>query len=236
MLSTAVFLPAFLVCEPSCKAFVSVCVTFKAATLFFSDTISALAVVSFDVFNEMFVVLAEIFVVFLVTFEVLAAIAFLSELMCRRLSAMSLVFVEILVVFVDCCVASFVSSVVLFVTLFSIFLSVVDDELPPLIAAMDVLIVAISFVFVVMLELLAATDVVFRWMFDAFDVMLFVFELCCVRSVLMLDVLLAIFVAFVAILTLLAAELPPDDNVRILALLVAMSFLFVVALTLFVFI
>ena len=40
--------------------------------------------------------------------------------------------------------------------------------------------------------------------------------------------LFEIFVAFVAIFNLLATELPPDDSVSMLALLVAMPFVFVV--------
>ena len=66
VLSEAVVVPAFLVREPSCVELVTVCVMVSAATLFFSDTISAVFVVSFDVFDEMFVVFAEIFVIFVV--------------------------------------------------------------------------------------------------------------------------------------------------------------------------
>ena len=209
------------------------CVTVSAVTLFFNDVISAFAVVSFDVFNEILVALAEMLVVFLDTFEVLAAIAFLSELICNRLSAMSLVFVAIFVVLVDCWLASLVISVVLFVTLFSIFLSVVDELAPPFKLAMDVLITAMSFVFVAMFALLTEIDGVFLAMLfvfvvilDVLAVMLFVFEF-------MFVALFAMLVVLVAILSLLAAELPPDESVRMPALLLAMSFVFVVIFTLF---
>ena len=67
--------------------------------MFFSDVISAVAVVSLDVFNEMLVVLAETDVLLFDALEVLAAMAFLSELMCNKLSAMSLVFVAMLFLF-----------------------------------------------------------------------------------------------------------------------------------------
>ena len=73
----------------------------NTATLFFSETISASAVVSFDVLLAMFVVLAEILVLLFDDLVALAAMAFLSELMCKRLSAISLVFVAMLVVFVE---------------------------------------------------------------------------------------------------------------------------------------
>ena len=224
-------------------------------TLFLKDVISALAVVSFDVFNEMIVVFDDMLVVFRDTFEVLAEMAFLSVVMCSRLSAMSLVFVamsvvfvEISLVFVDCWLDSFMISVVLFVTLFSRFFSVVDEVEPPFRAVMADVLVAISFwlvdiscVFCVMLALFVdccackvATSVLISEMLLVFPdscVVLFDMlpEFVLIPAVFVL--ILAVFVLMLAVLVAIFAELA-DDVLPVLS--VAMSAVLVVMLPVFV--